>query len=111
MPSYRNTIIGSIDANDASVTLPYRHHENGGVGVQIAGTFAGTLQFEVTVDGTNYVGVFTNNVTTNANAVTTTTAGVYKFSAVGVSSVRVRSTAWTSGTAVVTIAALAGGGV
>jgi hypothetical protein len=108
MPGYRNTVVGTISGNNQSVTLPYRHHTNGGVGVQITGTFSGTLQFEVTVDGTNYVGVFTNNVTSNANAVSTTAGGVFKFDVVGVISVRVRSTAWTSGDAAVTIAGLAG---
>jgi hypothetical protein len=108
MPGYRNTFTGTIAGNNESVTLPYRHHTNGGVGVQITGTFVGTLQFELTIDETNYVAVFTNNITSNANGVSTTAPGVFKFDVVGVISVRVRSTAWTSGTATVTIAGLAG---
>jgi hypothetical protein len=108
MPGYRNTVTGTIAGNDESVTLPYRHHTNGGVGVQVSGTFVGTLQFELTINGTNYVPVIASDVTAGTDTTNTTTSGVFRFDVVGVISVRVRSTAWTSGDATVTIVGLAG---
>ena len=88
--------------------LAYRQFVNGGVGVQLTGTFSGTLQFEVTIDGTNYVAILATNVTSGAISATTAGTGVFKFDVVGIIAARVRATAWTSGTATVTIAGLAG---
>lgn len=108
MPNFRNTTSGVIDANGESVTLAYREFFNGGVGIQVAGTFTGTLQFEMTIDGTNWVAVQTTNVNNGALVTTTTATGIFKFDAVGALSVRVIATAWTSDAATVTIVALPG---
>lgn len=108
MPSYRNSTTGTIAANNSAVTLDYRQFFNGGIGVQVAGTFSGTLQFELTIDGTNYVAVLGNSVTTGAQSVTTTATGIFFFNVVGAFRVRVRSTAWTSGSATVTLVGLPG---
>lgn len=108
MPNYRNSSQDTIAANGASVMLAYRQFVNGGVGVQVTGTWTGTLQFEVTIDGTNFVGIIATNVTSGAENATTSANGIYKFDVVGVLAARVRSTAWSSGTATVTIAGLAG---
>ena len=108
MPGFRNSTTGTIAANAANVTLAWREFFNGGVGVQVTGTFSGTLQFEVTIDGTNFVAVPALNVTTGTEATTTTGAGVFRFDVVGISQVRVGSTAWTSGTATLTLVALPG---
>jgi hypothetical protein len=108
MPNFRNSTTGTIAANNADVTLAYRQFFNGGVGVQVTGTYSGTLQFEVTIDGTTYVALPALNITTGAEATTTTGTGIFRFDVVGVLLVRVRATAWTSGTATVTIAGMAG---
>jgi len=108
MPNFRNQTIGTIAANAASVELAWRECFNGGVGVQLTGTFAGTLQFEMTIDGTNYVAVQATDVTAGTAATTVTAAGVVFFNVVGARNVRVLSTAWTSGTATVTIVGLPG---
>lgn len=108
MPNYRNSTSGSITANGQSITLAWREFYNGGVGVQVTGTFSGTLQFEMTIDGTNFVAVSTTSVTTGTAATTTTATGVFFYNVVGAMSVRVSSTAWTSGTAVVTLVGLPG---
>lgn len=108
MPNFRNSSQDTIDANGESVMLAYRQFANGGVGVQVTGTWSGTLQFEVTIDGTNYVAIIGTNVTSGAENATTSINGVYKFDVVGVLAARVRATAWASGSAVVTIAGLAG---
>ena len=109
MPSYRNTTTGVIDANGESITLAYRETVNGGVGIQVTGTFSGTLQFELTLDGTNFVAVEAIDVGDSSVLTTTTTStGIWKFDAVGAMEVRVISTAWTSGSATVTLVGLGG---
>lgn len=108
MPNYRNSTNGTITANGASVSLAYREFFNGGVGIQLSGTFTGTLQFEMSINGTNFVAVQSTNVTTGSTVTTATAAGVFKFDAVGALVVRVTSTAWTSGTATVHLVAMAG---
>jgi hypothetical protein len=108
MPNYRNSTNGTIAANGASVSLAYREFFNGGVGVQLAGTFSGTLQFEMSINGTDFVAVQSVNVNNGSTTTTSTAVGIFKFDAVGALVVRVRSTAWTSGTATVHLTAMAG---
>jgi len=108
MPNYRNSTAGDITALNGAMTLTYRQFANGGVGVQVTNTFSGTLTFEMTIDGTNWVAVQATSVTTGTVATTTTTTGVFKFDVVGALSVRVRASAWTSGTATVTLVGMAG---
>lgn len=108
MPNYRNSTSGSITTNGGTVVLPYRQFSNGAIGVQITGTFTGTLQFEMTIDGTNFVAVQTTNVTSGSTVTTATAAGIFRFEAVGALSVRMNATAWSSGTAVVTMVGLDG---
>ena len=108
MPNYRNSTSGDITALNGAVTLTYRQFANGGVGVQLTNTFSGTLTFELSMDGTNFVAVQATNVTSGAVATTATATGVYKFDVVGALTVRVRASAWTSGTATVTLVGMAG---
>lgn len=108
MPNFRNSTTSNITTNGGTVTLAYRQFYNGGVGVQVTGTFSGTLQFEMTIDGTNFVAVQTTNVNTGSVATTTTGTGIFKFDVVGALVVRVRATAFTSGTATVTVVGMAG---
>lgn len=73
----------------------------GTMGVQIEGTFVGTLQFEQTVDGTNWKTwpVLPNGST---SSVTSATApGLWSGTIAGTKQVRVRLSAYTSGTATV----------
>lgn len=108
MPNFRNSSQDTISANGGTVTLAYRQFYNGGVGVQVTGTFSGTLQFEMSIDGTNFVAVQAASVTTGTVASTTATTGVFRYDVVGALIVRVRATAWTSGSAVVTVVGMAG---
>lgn len=109
MANFRNTTSGTISANGASVGLEYRHFSNGAVGVQVTGTFTGTLEFQLTLDGSTYVAAETLNVSNTNTPVTTCTApGVFRFETVGAKLVRVKATAWTSGDAVVTLVAMDG---
>lgn len=108
MPNYRNTTTGTIAANGGTLGLAYRQFSNGAIGVQVTGTWSGTLQFEMTIDGTNYVAVQATNVTTGSQATTLTANGIFRFEAVGAALVRLNATAWTSGTATVTLVGLDG---
>ena len=108
MPNYRNSSQATITANGGTVDLAYRQFYNGGVGVQVTGTFSGTLQFEMSIDGTNFVAVQATAVNTGTVATTTTATGIFRYDVVGALVVRVRATAFTSGSAVVTLVGMAG---
>lgn len=108
MPSYRNTTSGTITGSSQTVSLAWREFYNGGVGIQITGTVAGTITFQMTIDGTNWVSALTTNVTTGAQSTTTASTGIFFFNVVGAQSVRVSSSGWTTGTATVTLVNLPG---
>jgi len=70
---------------------------------QITGTFSGTVTFEGTVDGTNWVATAVIPVgSTRTLTTTATAAGIWVQSTVGLTAVRARCSAYTSGTIVVT---------
>lgn len=71
----------------------------------IRGTFVGTVVFEGTVDGTNYVSIPVINQATQAFITAPTTVGVFVGSVTGFRRIRVRVSAYTSGTVVATIRA------
>jgi hypothetical protein len=74
----------------------------GTVGIQITGTFSGTLAFEATNDDTTWVVVSAYKSTDPTTAVTTTTTtGLYSIPVSGIKRVRVRFSAHSSGSAVV----------
>jgi len=75
--------------------------DTGTVGIQITGTFVGTLEFEKTIDNTNWVSwwVLANGTTTPV--VNTTTTGFFAGPAADAKSVRLRFSAFTSGSAVI----------
>lgn len=79
------------------------------VRVQVAGTWTGTLQFETTVDGTNWVATHAQPVGVAAaatTAVTTTTAnGSWIVDSRGAEGVRVTATAAITGQANVSLSA------
>lgn len=109
MPNFRNQVQDTIAANGASVRLDgWRECVNGGVGVQVTGTFVGTLQVQVTIDGTNWAALVVRPVSTESPTTAITAPSLVSANVIGVINVRVVATAWTSGTATVTIAALAG---
>lgn len=79
----------------------------GGAGsytVQITGTFAATLNIQVTYDGVNWVNItgsyVVNNVATAASmsSANITSPGVYRISAPGIQGAQVITTSYTSGT-------------
>ena len=92
---------GTITANGATITLNNNGYAN--VGFQVTGTWVGTLAFEATADNTNYFPVDVNGLSSDAQAGQTTVNGYFIGICPSSSQIRVRASAWTSGTAVVTI--------
>jgi len=74
------------------------------VGIQVKGSsFVGTITFEATVDDSNWVSLQVANVADGSVGTTTTSDGVFVASVAGLSQVRARVSAYTSGN--VTVAA------
>lgn len=110
MLSGQNKTESDIGANGVSVThaLKLIGGNVGKIALQISGTFAATIAFEATVDGTNWVACAMHPIGNTAHGadtdVTSTTAvGLWVQDAFAMKGIRARSTAYTSGTATVTI--------
>jgi hypothetical protein len=72
--------------------------------IQLSGTWSGTVSFEAQADGGNWVSI--NGMAINGTSIitSTTTTGIYRFNVAGLKRLRVRCTAYSSGTVFVTIA-------
>lgn len=73
--------------------------------IDIRGTFVGTAVFEGTVDGTNYIAMVAYNLSTAAYVASVTAAANVAMNCAGFKRVRVRCSAYTSGTLVVAMRA------
>lgn len=100
--------VGEIDAAEEVVTLDIAGA--GAVGVQLTGTFTGTLQFEASINGSTFVALnmLPSNSTTAATSATA--AGAWSGNCGGYRIFRVRASAWTSGTASVALSSAVSGG-
>lgn len=67
------------------------------LGLQVSGTFVGTVTFEATVDDTNWVALQVAAVNTGAISTTATAPGLFWAAVAALSKVRARVSAWTSG--------------
>lgn len=95
--------------NDEIVASPL---DNFGVaGIIITGTWVGTISFYGSLDGVNYVPIQVQNLTTNAPVFSTIVNGQFVTSTSGMKAVKAIMSAYTSGTADVTIQAQAGPGM
>ena len=106
MPTIDASISGSITTNGTGpgTTVELDARQFSVAGIQVTGTWTGTLTFEGSVDGTNFIAIGAKPVATDATPVTTTTGnGIWAVNVAGLSSVRARGTAAITGTAVVTI--------
>lgn len=99
------TASGSLTAT-GSVTLTLANYSQ--AAVQVTGTWVGTLQFEASVDGTNFFSVPAIVPSTNAIVTSATAVGQWLVPVAGYKQVRVRCSAFTSGTIVISIQASAG---
>ena len=108
MPMYRNTVTDTITANADYVEIDFREHVNGGIGVQVTGTWVATITWQVSINGTDFASTMATPVATGTDATTTTGNGIFRFEAVGIKKARATCTAFTSGTATVTMVAAIG---
>ncbi len=88
---------------DAGCVLLASPKDGASMSVQITGTFTATLSFETTSDGTNWAATQGFVPSTGAGATSATNIGIWQFSIAGLSALRVRASAYTSGTASVFI--------
>ena len=99
---------GSIGALNAATTLAL--NGNGGVSIDVRGTFVGTIALQGTTDGTNWtaLSVLPSSSGQGVAAVTSMTApGTWVANAAGSVQVRAVMTAYTSGTATIVLRASA----
>lgn len=68
---------------------------------QLLGTWTGTVTFQGTVDGTNYVAIQATNLNTGSASTTATANGLYRVDATGLTDFRCNFTTPTSGTVLV----------
>lgn len=71
--------------------------------LQLSGTFTATVTFEATVDDSNWIAIQGTNLNAGTAASTATAAGLFRFNLAGLSKLRARVSAYTSGN--VTVAA------
>lgn len=103
MQPYRVKGAGNLTALNNAVTCSVPFINSAACGVQITGTFSATVLIEATIDGTNWTTYAAINCASGATETSITGAGQWRTELVGVTSVRVRCSAFTSGTAVVTL--------
>jgi len=101
---------GTITAVSQNVALTV--DGGGGFGVLITGiAWTGTIEIEGTVDGTTWSAIRANPIGASAGPVTSTTAnGTWSGICGGLQQIRVRSSAWSSGTANIELRATPTGG-
>jgi hypothetical protein len=64
---------------------------------QVTGTFSGTVTFEGSVDGTNWVAIQVTKLVDGTSVTNTTVVGNFRWSSTGLTVLRARVSAWTSG--------------
>jgi hypothetical protein len=95
---------GSLAAlNDAVAASPLDNF--GTAGVIISGTWVGTISFEGSLDNVNFVPIFIQEISGTQLTTETTTNGQFLVNTSGMFSIRVKMTAFTSGTADITMQA------
>lgn len=110
-----NSCVGTITAVDASCTkgqcvnMPLAPSVNSAA-ISVAGTFSATLQFEVSLDNVNFSSASCTPSAGGSATGTAAAAGIWQCPVYGFSYVRVRPSAYTSGTAQVSVQASGGGG-
>lgn len=99
----RITVSGSFDDDSAScaaagdcVVLGLPGNVSS-TAVQVSGTFVGTVAFEGTLDGTNWVDVTGYPLPSGVGATTATAGGLWQFNTSGMTQFRVRPSAFTNG--------------
>lgn len=100
-PETEYSVTGSITGGAQSVTIDVGAYT--AVGIQITGTWSGTLGFDATVDGTTFNDANAVPATGRTSVTTTTTNGIWSAVVNGVDKFRIFSDAFASGTANITL--------
>lgn len=101
---------GSLTASSTSASITTLNGQ-AVAAVQITGTWVATVQFEGTVDGTNWFSVNAFPIASGTFVTSATANGQWLITTAGLSGVRVRCSAYTSGTIAITIRASIGAGL
>lgn len=67
------------------------------VAFQVSGTFVGTITWEAKIDSSNWIVVDATNLNDSNVATTATVVGLYRVQTAGLSDIRAKITAYTSG--------------
>lgn len=95
---FEKTMHAAATATGTGEVLDAREGGFSAAAMQVSGTFVGTVTFEATVDGTNWVAMRCVNLGTGDIATTATAPGIYQLQdAHGLHKVRARISAYTSG--------------
>ena len=103
-----NTSTGTLAA--AAQTVVLTMGGKSAVGIVITGTWVGTITFEGSVDGTNWNPINAVAASTSTPQSTTIVNGLFRLTPAGLLQIRANMTAFTSGTATLTMRASAGTG-
>jgi len=98
-----NTAASTDCSTSGSCVIATVSPNNGGAAVAISGTYSATNQFEGTVDGSNWAAITGVPLTVGTGVTSTTGTGSWQFSTSGLIGIRVRTSAFTSGAANITI--------
>lgn len=93
------SLTGALTAAAPIVTFDVRGFKK--VGVQLSGTFAGTVTFEASVDGQNFVAFNMTPAASGTDASTATAVGAFSKDCGGYRHVRARFSTATSGSPLV----------
>ena len=95
----QNAVTATGNGTPLYVTGPAANPANviGAAGIQVIGTFSGTVTFESTTDGSHWVEVLATNLSDNTQATTTTAAGQFTILLGSAVQVRARVSAYASG--------------
>ena len=106
MPAWgaQNISTGGTDCTTATnCAVQSVQVDSGSAGFVITGTWSGTLNFEVSADGTNFTAVSAFPPNSSTGVTTTSANGTWRSGVSGMITFRVRASAGFTGTAVVTI--------
>jgi hypothetical protein len=98
------TTEGRITRNADTVSLAVAGYAS--AVIQVADTFAGTVSFQLTVDGQNFVPVQGTPVDGTAAATSTTAPGLWRVNVAGALVLQVVGSSWNTGPARITLRAV-----
>jgi len=91
------TLQNAVSASANGISFNVQAHDS--TIVEVLGTFTADVLFEISQDGTNWYSILGQNLTTGANTIKATAAGMFAVPVTGIKYFRARVD-WTSGTSV-----------